>query len=83
MNNKELARITKKMSKMSKGERASKYLELSDQGISESISGFLAFDNGGSISLHLALANELEDELAEMTTASREDALDLIRLLRS
>ena len=70
------------MSKMSKGERASRYLELSDQGVSEIVSGFLAFDEGEK-SLHLALADDLEEKAAEMSPASREDTLDLVSRLRS
>lgn len=78
MSNKELAVIAKKMSAMSKGERASKYLELSDQGISENIAGFLAFGSGN----HQVLADELEDKANEMTPAARKDALALVRVLR-
>lgn len=82
--NKKLAALAKEMSKMSKGERASRYLELSDQGVDEMTSGFLAFDDGdGGKSLHLALADDLENKASEMSPASRKDTLDLVSRLRS
>ncbi|KKL04784.1 hypothetical protein LCGC14_2612630 [marine sediment metagenome] len=78
MSNKELATLIKKMSKMSKGERAFEYLKLSDRGVNDSICGFLAFSDGGS----LDLANELEEKSAEMTPSAKEDTLELVSLLR-
>lgn len=80
--NKELATLAKEMSRMSRGERASKYLELSDRGVDETISGFLAFAGDASKSLHLSLADDLEDKAAEMSPASREATLDLVSRLR-
>ncbi len=57
----DLNKVVEQFSKMNSGERTSKYLELSDAGIDDSIAGFLAFYDGDK-SLGEALREYLADQ---------------------